>query len=790
MNCRRILGLIALGAAVVCGAAPEAALNVLEEASPLVGTGGHGHTYPGATAPFGFVQLSPDTRTTTWEACAGYAYADTTILGFSHTHLSGTGIADLGDILVMPVVGAMEGGKEEAGAKAGAAKAGGAGEGGRGSDAAKAGGKNETGGAGGTFAAERFKSAFSHVNETAQPGYYRVALDRYGVLAELTATARVGVHRYTFPASDEAHLLVDLVHGLGNRPTDAGLKVESENLLTGYRQCTGWAKTRILYFALESSVPWKSVVLEREGSLLEEKVREAKSPKLRARLDYRTREGQQIVLRVGLSAVSAEGALRNLRREVAHWDFDAVRRSVQDDWNRQLSRIAVDTDNPGFRKTFYSALYHTMTAPTLFNDVDGAYRGADGKVHQGEGFQNYSTFSLWDTYRAEHPLLTLVQPGRVDDFVRSLLNAYRQSPDRALPMWPLQGFETGCMIGYHSAPVIADAYAKGFRGFDAALALEALTETARHGRNRQDEYQKYGYIPWVRGQKAATARTLEYSFDDWCIASMARALGRTAEADEFARRASYYRNVWDAKNRFFRSKQADGTYLEPFNPKEVSTGDVPAWSYFVEANAWQYAFAAVHDVPGMIALYGGREAFIARLDEFFDQDSDMDKWRVDVTGLSGQYAHGNEPCHHVAYLYALAGAQYKTARRVQQIMRMQYDATPDGLCGNDDCGQISAWYVFSAMGLYPANPAEGIYVIGSPLMAKTVLRLDPKFHKGETFTILAKGVSKQNIYVQRATLNGRKLERPWVTHEEITRGGTLELEMGILPVKQWGGAAP
>ena len=487
------------------------------------------------------------------------------------------------------------------------------------------------------------------------------------------------------------------------------------------------------------------------------------------------------MLRVGLSPVSIEGAKRNLQTEIGNRSFDEIHEQARAAWNDYLSRITVESSDRNLRETFYSTLYHTATAPTLYNDADGSYTGQDRKVHERPGFNYYSTMSLWDTYRAEHPLMTLVQPGRVNDFVRSMLASYQQSEQHALPMWPLACCETWCMIGYHSAPVIADAYAKGFRGFDAELAFEAMMKTANDARNRQDLYQKFGYVPAETDKRTeATSRTLEFAYDDWCIAQMAKALGKAKDAAFFAKRAQSYKNVFDPATGFFRGKQADGSWRNPFDPKDVSFDD------YTEANGWQYTFGVQHDVPGMISLYGGPKAFESKLDQLFSEDSAIGHYLINVSGLIGQYAHGNEPCHHVAYLYALLGAQYKTAYHVRQIMLTQYENVPDGICGNDDCGQISAWYVWSAMGLYPVNPANGIYVIGSPLVEKATLHLDPKFYKGGEFTVIAHNVSRQNGYIQSAKLNGQPLERPWITHEEIVRGGKLEFEMDIQPNKAWG----
>ncbi len=723
-----------------------AAPQPVEEVRPLIGTGGHGHTYPGATMPFGFVQLSPDTRLQTdpwnydvWDGCSGYHYSDTKLFGFSHTHLSGTGCPDLGDLLLLPIVGNL--GAEP-------------------------------------LTSERFRAPFHHENELAQPGYYRVLLEKPDILAELTVTERTGLHRYTFPDSEQSHVLIDLVHGLKNKPTEANLKIESDTRLTGFRRSEGWAKDKILFFVIEASQPFAGFGLEAEGKRLAAGQTEASGKQLRGHLDFKTTADKPVVLRVGLSVVSLDGAQKNLQAEVGGKGFDAVRDEARSVWNGHLSAIQIESTDANFRQTFYTALFHTMTAPTLYNDADGAYRGADRQIHTATNFQFYSTFSLWDTFRAEHPLLTLVQPRRVDDFVQSLLAAYQQSPSNSLPMWPLAACETWCMIGYHSVSVIAEAYAKGFRGFDAELAYRAMRTTAMDARFHQDKYQKLGYVPTVAGDRTeATSRTLEFSYDDWCIAQMARALGKTDDAALFSQRAQNYRNVFDAESKLFRGKLANGKFREPFNPKAINFDD------FTEANAWQYAFAVPHDVPGMIQLYGGEKSFVARLDALFNEDSDVAEHTVDISGLVGQYAHGNEPCHHVAYLYALAGAQHKAARRVRHIAQWLYDNTPAGICGNDDCGQTSAWFVFSALGFYPVNPVDGRYVFGSPMVEKAVIQLDPKYHPGKTFTVLAHKVSKQNLYIKSAKLNGQKLERPWITHDEIINGGTLEFEMDIVPHK-------
>jgi predicted alpha-1,2-mannosidase len=718
----------------------------VDDALPIVGSDAHGHTFPGATVPFGFVQLSPDTRTAGWDACGGYYYTDTNIEGFSHTHISGTGCADMGDVLVLPIIGQLNGSP---------------------------------------LVNDRYKSKFSHDEEVAEPGYYRVKLDTYNILAELTATAHCGMHRYTFPASSQSHILLDLVHGIGGHCTDAELTVEGKNLVTGYRCVDGWAKGRYIYFALETSRPFKKFGLEADGKALPAGQADAKGKALRGHLDFKTSQGEQIVLRVGLSPTSVEEAKKNLQAEIPNWDFDAVHQAARNTWNDNLSRIEIEASNPDIRQTFYSCLYHAMIAPQLCNNADDTYRGPDKQVHSAN-FQEYSTFSMWDIYRAEAPLLMFTEPERINDFVNSMLVFYQQSPDHALPVWPLANFETDCMIAYHSIPIIRDAYLMGFRGFDADLAFQAMVDTAMNGRRRQDEYMKYGYIPWVRGKGAATSSTIELSYDDWCIAQMAADLGKTDEARLFTRRGQYYKNVWDPTTRFFRSKQADGTYYRQFDPREVVQAGNVAGGYYTEANAWEYAFAALQDVPGMIQLYGGNKPFMDRLDQFFYTDCYVKDWRVDTTGFIGQYSHGNEPDEATPYLYSLAGAPYKTAQIVREIQLTQYDNTQEGLDGNDDCGQISAWYVWSALGLYPANPANGIFVIGTPLVQKAVIHLDPKYFKSGAFTVIAHNCSKQYCYIQSAKLNGVPLKHPWINKDDMVNGGTLEFEMGILPNKNWG----
>jgi predicted alpha-1,2-mannosidase len=500
---RSALSCSAIIAAMFLTVSLRAAPLPVDDAWPLVGSDAHGHTFPGATLPFGFVQLSPDTRTAGWDACGGYYYTDSVIEGFSHTHISGTGCADMGDVLVLPVTGQL----------------------------------NNPG----TYLpinANRYQSTFSHDEELSQPGYYRVKLDTYNILAELTATAHCGMHRYTFPASAQSHILIDLVHGVGSHPTDAEMTVEGKNMITGYRRVNGWALGRLIYFAIETSRPFKKFGLEVDGKEVPAGQMDAKGKELRGHLDFKTHKGEEIILRVGLSPTSVEEAKKNLQAEIPGWDFDAVKQAARKTWNDNLSRIEIQASNPDIRKTFYSCLYHTMICPQLCNNADDTYRGTDRQVHSAN-FQDYSTFSMWDIYRAEAPLLMFTEPERMNDFINSMLVFYQQSTDHALPVWPLANYETGCMIAYHSIPIIRDAYVMGFRGFDADLAFRAMVDTAMNGRNRQDEYMKYGYVPWDKKKGAATSRTIELSYDDWCIAQMANDLGKMDEAQLFTKRSQY-----------------------------------------------------------------------------------------------------------------------------------------------------------------------------------------------------------------------------------------------------------
>ena len=708
-----------------------------QSVDPTIGTGGHGHTYPGATVPFGMVQLSPDTRLSTWDGCSGYHNSDNAILGFSHTHLSGTGCADLGDIRIIPTTGLPEDGDWKA----------------------------------------NRPLPFSHVDETAKAGYYSVLLGEPKVKAELTATAHAGFHRYTFPGDRSAQLVIDLERGISNSPLEGSLSVaqNDKTMVCGYRHSKGWAVDKTFYFAAKFSRPFEKIIVNCDGKTSADPNVSGKS--VYALLSFK-KSSNPLLMKVGISAVSIDAAQKNLKAEIPDWNFDGTVAAARKNWGDILNRIEIQTSDPAIRETFYTALYHTGIAPTLFNDVDKSYRGLDHKVHATAKFQNYCTFSLWDTYRTEHPLLTIIQPQRVDDFINSMLAHYREFNQNNLPVWSLAGNETWCMVGNHSIPVIADAYLKGFRGFDAEAAYQAMRDTAMQDRNGLNEYKQYGYVLTGDG-KQSVSRTLEYVYDDWCIAKMAKALGKEEDAKLFEQRAKNYQKIFDPSTQFMRGKTADGKWRTPLNPCE------PDFIDYTEGTAWNYTWLVPHDPYGLIALFGGDEPFMKKLDALFVQDTTLLSRLPDLTGLIGQYVHGNEPCQHILYLYAYAGAPWKTAPLVRQVMNTMYSNKTDGICGNDDCGQTSAWYVMSALGLYPVSPSSSVYVIGSPLVDRAIIHLDPKFHKGKSFTIIAKNNSPKNLYVQSASLNDKPLPRSWISHVELTSGGTLVLNMGPKPNLDW-----
>ncbi len=735
--------------------------------NPFIGTREMGHTFPGACVPFGMVQLSPDTDTipyavngkytgTVYRYCAGYQYNDKTIVGFSHTHFSGTGHSDLGDFLLMPTTGKIL-------LNPGTA----------------------------THPEDGYRSKFSHETEKAEPGYYRVKLDDYQIDAELTASEHVGFHRYTFPESKEAHIILDLNHGIYNydgKVLWSYVRVENDTLVTGYRITRGWARTSYLYFAMVFSKPVKNFGCKNDEELVykgfwrkfdqEHNFPEMAGKNLKAYFDFSTAAGEQISVKFALSAVSTEGALKNLRAEVPHFDFDRVKDEAQRKWQNELSRITIDAE-PEKKITFYTSLYHTFINPVQYMDVDGQYRGLDHNIHKAEGFVNYTIFSLWDTYRALHPLFTLIQPERTSDMINSMLAHYDQSVHKLLPVWSHFGNENWCMIGYHAVPVIVDAWINGIRGFDPVHALDACVSSAsRPYYGNLDDYMKLGYIPFEKNSNGSSM-TLEYAYDDWTISRLAQALGNSAVSERFGKRAENWKILFDEQTGFVRAKLADGKWKEPFDPLHTANEG------FIEGNSWNYSLYVPQDIPSLIGKMGGDERFCDHLDSLFTLYL-PDKYFAeteDITreGLIGCYVHGNEPSHHVAYMYNQAGKPWKTQERVHQIMNNMYLNKPDGLCGNDDCGQMSAWYIFSSIGFYPVCPGSGEYAIGSPSVKQAILQLG----KGKVLTVKAHNLSDKNIYIKSATLNGKPLNQAVLRHKDLA-GGVLIFEMGSKPNKKWG----
>ncbi|MDX6443472.1 MAG: hypothetical protein QOH71_546 [Blastocatellia bacterium] len=700
---------------------------------PFIGTGGHGHTYPGATLPFGMVQLSPDTRLTGWDGCSGYHYSDRVIYGFSHTHLSGTGISDYGDILFMPTL----------------------------AEAFQNGAGSQTG--------PSYASSFSHLNETAQPGHYAVKLDNQ-ILVELTAKERVGLQRYSYPAqADSGYVTIDLTHR--DKVLDSYLRVIDSTHVEGFRRSNGWAGDQIVYFVAEFSEPFRSYRIATDDRSTDN-LTSARGVNVKASIRFDTHDRRTVLVKVAISAVSIDGARRNLKAELDHWDFERVRADANRAWNAQLSKIQVAGGAESQLITFYTALYHAMLAPNLFMDVDGQYRGRDFKNHLAKGFVNYTVFSLWDTFRAAHPLYTIIDQKRTVDFINTFLAQYKEGG--RLPVWELAANETDTMIGYHAVSVIADATVKGITGFDRQLAFAAMKHSAELKQFGQASYVGQGYVD-MEDEKESVSRTLEYAYDDWCIARMAQSVGRSDDNQRYLRRAQSYKNIFDPETGFMRPRSNAG-WLVPFDPREVSFS-------FTEANSWQYTFFVPQDISGLIELMGGKARFAHKLDDLFASESKTTgREQADITGLMGQYAHGNEPSHHMAYLYDYVNQPWKTQYRTRQIMDQFYKPEPDGLIGNEDCGQMSAWYVLSAAGFYPVTPGSTVYAIGSPLFPEVRFNLE----NGRSFVIKAHGVSSRNIYIQSATLNGRPYRKSFITHSALMAGGEVVFEMGPRPNQKWG----
>ena len=759
-----LLALFILGA----GLSPVADAQALVSANdrlalvdPFIGTGPDGHTFPGATVPFGMVQLSPDTQIRpfkqSYKWASGYRYEDSTILGFSHTHFSGSGHSDLGDVLLQPISGDVQ---LEPGD----------------SDKPRSG----------------YRSTFNHQKEQATPGYYAVDLLDYGIHAELTATARVGLHRYTYPAGKPSHVLVDLRSSIYNYPGKvlwSRLRIREDGTITGMRETRGWAPGRQLYFAIRFSQPIQQHSLyDREPIPVEyhgfktpgttpDNTQAIEGRGIVAVFGFDPQR-QPLVVKVALSPVSEDGAIANMNAEVPGFDFDAARAAATAAWSKELARVDIRAPE-ATEKNLYTAIYHAMLSPNLTMDVDGGYRGPDNQVHHASGFQFVSNLSLWDTFRAEQPLMTLLEPeARTADLVNSMLASRRESPFGILPIWQEQGIETWCMIGYHAVPEIADAYVKGVRGFDADEALRAVIASATYGPyGSLDEYMRLGYVPVDRDDEAAS-KTVEYAFDDWTIARMAQGMGRADVGETFTKRAGNWRNNFNVKDGFVEPRLANGEYRVPFDPAKAGAG-----SGFTEGNAWQYSWYQPQDVQGLIDLLGGKQQLIDKLDAMFDAKVDPHQYAEveDISGMIGQYIHGNEPSHHLAYLYDYASAPVRTQERLGQIVESQYRPAPDGQVGNDDLGQMSAWLLFTSLGFYPVAPASNEYVIGRPFVDEATLNLP----NGKTFKVVAEHLSAANAYIKAVTLNGKPLERMFLRHQEIMQGGELRFVMSTKAEATW-----
>ena len=718
----------------------------------FIGTGGHGHTFPGATTPYGMVQLSPDTRTMGWDACGGYHYTDSSILGFSHTHLSGTGISDLGDFLFMPFNG----------------------------EAKVTPGTPEDPDSG-------YRSRYSHSNEKSSPGFYSVLLEDYDIEVEVTATKRAGFHKYRFNKDGKSGVIIDLSHNIypDHKPSHQ-FKVIGNTEIAGYKGSGGWAVSQDIFFHAKFNKPFTTTFYE-NGKRIDE-VPTGKSKSLVAVLSFNTKEGEEVLSKVGISSVDYIGAKKNLESEIKNWDFDKVKNEAQESWNKELSKINVKGGTENEKTIFYTALYHTSIAPNTFSDVDFRYRGMDREIHQTDKENIYTVFSLWDTFRAYNPLKTITDPDRTNEFIKTLLSKYDQGG--VLPKWELHGNYTGCMIGYHSVPVIVDAYKKGIKDFDVEKAYRAIVHAStfdtiniifpsKRIKNILMPMGKFynetmDYIPSdLENESVSTA--LEYAYNDWCIAQMAKELGKTDDYDRFMKRSKKYTQYYDTKTGFMRGKNADGNWREPFDPRYSKHRK----DDYTEGNAYQWSWFVPHDVPGLVDLVGGKERFIKNLDVLFSTSSELvgDDVSGDISGLIGQYAHGNEPSHHISHMYNFVDQPWKTQEITDKIMRELYFNDPNGLAGNEDCGQMSAWYVLNAMGFYSFNPGDPTYSIGRPIFDEVEINLPT----GKKFIIRAENNSRDNKYIQTTKLNGKKLDTPFFTHEQLITGGIMEFTLGKLP---------
>lgn len=720
--------------------------------NPFIGTGGHGHTFPGAVVPHGMIQPSPDTRIDGWDACSGYYYNDSTINGFSHTHVSGTGCCDYGDVLLMPTVGKQTYQTTDSQSQQ-----------------------------------LPYASAFSHENESAEPGYYSVFLDRYQVKAELSASKRGAIHRYTFPASKESGFIIDLDYSLQRQTnSEMEIKVLSDTEICGHKRTTYWAFDQYINFYAKFSKPFTYTLINDSVTMDNGK----RLPICKALLQFETKKDEQVLVKVGVSAVDVKGAQNNVLSEIADWDFDKVRQHARNEWNRYLSKIDVTTTNQEDKTIFYSALYHTGISPNLFTDADGRYLGMDLKVHQGDVKQPiYTTFSLWDTFRALHPLMTIIDPDLNTQFIQSLLKKHQEGG--IFPMWDLASNYTGTMIGYHAVPVIVDAYTKGYRDFDIQEAYKACLRTAEYDTTGikcpalvlphlmpKAKYYKnsIGYIPCDR-ENESVAKALEYAYNDWCISVFAESMTDFDNKDKYARFAKAYEFYFDKETRFMRGLNSKGEWRTPFNPRASTHRN----DDYCEGTAWQWTWFVPHDVEGLVNLMGGENAFASKLDSLFTADSSLEGETTssDISGLIGQYAHGNEPSHHVTHLYNYVNRPWRTQELVDSVFQSQYANRPDGLAGNEDCGQMSAWYILNSMGFYQVCPGKPVYSIGRPVFDQAVVNLT----NGKKFTVMVKNNSKKNKYIESMLLNGQTLHTPFFSHQDIVDGGTLKITMSDKPNK-------
>ena len=698
-------------------------LPLINFVNPFIGTGGHGHTYPGATMPFGMIQLSPDTRLEGWDGCSGYHYSDSVIYGFSHTHLSGTGVSDYGDILLMPT--------------------------------------NTINFNNGANGKKGYRAHFSHANEIAAPGYYKVKLDTTNIEVELTVSKRSGMHKYQFPSAENQIVILDLLHR--DKVLEANIHKISDTEIQGYRFSDAWATDQRLYFYIKTSHSFNDI--------LQSPPEQGMPGGRKTALTFNNPNNDPIYIKIGISAVDEEGARKNLEKEIADKSFEDIKKEAQGIWEQQLNKIVIESSNSDYKTNFYTSLYHTMIAPNLYQDVDGRYRGMDLEIHTTKAFDYYTVFSLWDTYRATHPLYTIIEQERTNDFINTLLAKYDEGG--ILPIWDLSSNYTDCMIGYHAVPVIADAYLKGIRNYDTEKAFQAMKHSANQDKLGLKSYKEFGFVP-MEEESESVSKTLEYAYDDWTIAQMAKAMDKEDDYTLFLKRAQFYKNVYDPETQFMRGRFRN-TWFTPFDPYEVNFN-------YTEANAWQYSLYAPQDITGLMNLMGGKKALENHLDNLFTAKNETSgRDQIDITGLIGQYAHGNEPSHHMAYLYNFVNKPSKTQEKIYQILTELYKNDPDGVSGNEDCGQMSAWYVLSSLGFYPVTPGANQYIIGSPLFEKATINLENK----KQFTIQAENISDSAIYIEKAFLNDIALNRTFITHNEIIAGGILKFYMTDAPTN-WG----